>query len=34
MLKEVFSRAQEKGITIDVTERFKVSDPHAPPPSE
>ena len=24
MLKEVFGRAQEKGIKIDVTERFKV----------
>ena len=24
MLKEVFKRALEKGITIDVTERFKV----------
>jgi len=29
MLKEVFGRAQEKGIKIDVTERFKVP----PPPS-
>ena len=25
MLKEVFHRAEEKGIKIDVTERFKVS---------
>lgn len=27
MLKEVFLRAEEKGIKIDVTERFKVHPP-------
>ena len=32
MLKEVFVRAEEKGIKIDVTERFKVRTSSNPSP--
>lgn len=32
MLKEVFVRAEEKGIKIDVTERFKVRTSSYPSP--